>query len=49
MDVIISVHDLYKHFKLARHRRGAMGAIRNLFSREFSLVRAVDGISFEVR
>jgi ABC-2 type transport system ATP-binding protein len=49
MSIIISVHDLYKHFKIARHRRGALGAIRNLFSREYKLVRAVDGISFEVR
>ncbi len=49
MSVIISVHDLYKHFKIARHRRGALGAIRNLFSREYKLVRAVDGISFEIR
>jgi len=48
MSNIISVHNLYKHFKVARHQRGAFGAIRNLFSREYSLVRAVDGISFEI-
>jgi ABC-2 type transport system ATP-binding protein len=48
MNVIISVQDLYKHFRLARHQRGAMGAIRNLFNREYKLVRAVDGISFEI-
>ncbi len=49
MSTIIAVHDLYKHFKVARHRRGTLGAIRNLFSAEYSLVRAVDGISFEIR
>ena len=48
MSTIIAVHDLYKHFKVARHRRGTLGAIRNLFSTEYSLVRAVDGISFEI-
>jgi ABC-2 type transport system ATP-binding protein len=49
MSTIIAVHDLYKHFKVARHRRGTLGAIRNLISTEYSLVRAVDGISFEIR
>ena len=49
MSTIISVHHLYKHFKVARHHRGTFGAIRNLFSRESSLVRAVDGISFEIQ
>jgi ABC-2 type transport system ATP-binding protein len=49
MSTIISVHNLYKHFKVARHQRGAVGAIRNLFNREYLLVRAVDGISFEIR
>ena len=49
MSTIISVHNLYKHFKVARHQRGAVGAIRNLFNREYLVVRAVDGISFEIR
>jgi len=49
MSTIISVHNLYKHFKVARHQRGAVGAISNLFNREYLLVRAVDGISFEIR
>jgi ABC-2 type transport system ATP-binding protein len=49
MNTIIAVHDLYKHFKIARHQRGAFGAIKNLFSQEYTLVRAVDGISFEIQ
>jgi len=48
MDAIISVKALKKHFRLARQHRGALGAIRNLFSREYKLVRAVDGIDFQV-
>lgn len=49
MSTIISVRNLYKHFKVARHQRGTFGAIRNLFNREQILVRAVDGISFEIQ
>jgi ABC-2 type transport system ATP-binding protein len=48
MNPIISVHNLTKHFRLARHRRGALGALRNLVSHDYRLVKAVDGISFEV-
>ncbi len=46
---IITVNDLSKHFKVFKHHRGTLGAVRNLFSREFSVVRAVDQISFEVQ
>jgi ABC-2 type transport system ATP-binding protein len=49
MHPIITVSNLQKHFKLYKHRRGLSGALRNLFSRQHRLVRAVDGISFRVR
>jgi ABC-2 type transport system ATP-binding protein len=45
---IIEVSNLSKHFRVAKHHRGALGAVRNLFSREFTLVKAVDEVSFEV-
>lgn len=45
---IISVSQLHKHFRVYKHHRGALGALRNLFSREYRLVRAVDGISFRI-
>lgn len=48
MTPIITVHELRKHFKVNKHHRGGMGALRNLFTREVQLVRAVDGISFDV-
>ncbi len=48
MNPIISVHNLTKHFKVAHHRRGALGALRNLVSHDYRLVKAVDGISFEI-
>jgi ABC-2 type transport system ATP-binding protein len=45
---IITVSNLSKHFKVARHQRGTSSALRNLLAREYRLVRAVDGISFEI-
>ncbi|NIS83216.1 MAG: ATP-binding cassette domain-containing protein [Anaerolineales bacterium] len=45
---MILTRNLQKHFKVFRHRRGLWGALRNLFSREFRLIRAVDGVSFEI-
>src|SRR5881396_2619862 len=45
---IIEVHDLHKTFRVAKHHRGALGALRNLFDREYVEVRAVDGISFTI-
>lgn len=49
MQAIITVENLSKHFTLHKHHRGIFGPLRNLISRESSLVRAVDGISFEIR
>jgi len=46
---IISVRKLSKHFKVSKHHRGTMGAVRNLFSRQHTTVRAVDEISFEIQ
>jgi ABC-2 type transport system ATP-binding protein len=45
---IITVNQLSKHFKVFKHHRGTLGAVKNLFSREFSIVRAVDEIDFEI-
>jgi len=49
MSSIIAVGDLRKHFKVYRHRRGFWGALRNLATRQYALVRAVDGVSFEIQ
>ena len=49
MSSIIAVGDLRKHFKVYRHHRGFWGALRNLATRQYILVRAVDGISFEIQ
>jgi len=44
----IVAEDLSKEFRVYRHHRGAMGALRNLATREFSIVRAVDNVGFSV-
>ena len=48
MKPIISVQNLSKHFKVNKHHRGSFGTLRNLFTREFELVKAVDDLSFEI-
>jgi ABC-2 type transport system ATP-binding protein len=45
---LIEVERLEKRFRVARHHRGLIGAIRNLFEHRYHEVRAVDGISFTV-
>lgn len=45
---MIRVVDLYKEFRVLRHHRGAFGAVRNLFSRESTIVRAVSGVTFDI-
>jgi ABC-2 type transport system ATP-binding protein len=45
---IIAVSNLNKHFKVRKHHRGRMAGLRNLFTHEYRLVRAVDGVSFQI-
>ncbi len=45
---IIQVTNLQKQFKVRVHHTGRFGTVRSLFSKESTLVRAVDGISFRV-
>ncbi|HEY3342302.1 MAG TPA: ATP-binding cassette domain-containing protein [Anaerolineae bacterium] len=46
---IISVKSLNKHFQVSLRTRGLAGAVRGLFKREYRVVRAVDGISFDIQ
>ncbi len=48
LDPIISVSDLKKYFRVPRHHRGFLGALRNLAVQDTLTVKAVDGISFEI-
>lgn len=45
---LIQVSNLSKEFRVSRHHRGAWGAVKNLFTTEYRLVRAVDGVSFDI-
>jgi ABC-2 type transport system ATP-binding protein len=49
MEAIIRVASLQKQFKVYKHHRGLFGSFRNLFSWEATVVKAVDGINFEIR
>jgi ABC-2 type transport system ATP-binding protein len=49
MQPLISVVNLYKEFVVYHHHRGALGALRNLFTREHKVVKAVDGVTFGIR
>jgi ABC-2 type transport system ATP-binding protein len=46
--IAIRVDGLEKAYRVARHHRGFFGAFRNLVESEYRIVRAVDGISFDV-
>jgi len=45
---IVSVYNLTKVFRVFKRREGLIGALQNLVVREYTQVRAVDGISFEI-
>lgn len=49
MDKIISVTDLSKVFKTPKHRRGFVGSMANLISQQSIEIRAVDGVTFEIK
>ena len=47
-DPIISVRDLTKVYRSYDRREGIGGALRDLFSRRYRTLRAVDGVSFDI-
>ena len=48
MNPIIRVNSLCKYFRVRKHHRGRLAALRNLTTREYRTVKAVDNISFEI-
>lgn len=46
--ILIQVKDLRKEFKKAIKAPGLMGSVKSLFHREYEVVNAVDGVTFEV-
>jgi ABC-2 type transport system ATP-binding protein len=45
---LIHIENLNKHFKILNRHPGLGGAVRDLFSNDFRVVRAVDGISYDI-
>lgn len=48
MESVISVKSLSKSFRAFERREGVLGAMKDLFHREYKELKAVDAISFEV-
>lgn len=48
MPPIIEVKELVKEFRTFRRREGVLGALQNLFVREYLTVHAVDHVSFSI-
>jgi ABC-2 type transport system ATP-binding protein len=44
----IVLRDIAKHFRILKRREGLSGSVRDLFSRDYKIVKAVDGISFSI-
>jgi ABC-2 type transport system ATP-binding protein len=44
----IRLSDVTKHYRVLKRREGLSGSIRDLFSRNYTIVKAVDGISLSI-
>ncbi len=44
----IDVRNLRKEFRIFKHREGVLGAVKDLFRRDYHTLAAVDGITFSV-
>ncbi|BCD99969.1 ABC transporter ATP-binding protein [Marinicellulosiphila megalodicopiae] len=45
---IIKIKDLKKYYKVLNRQEGLLGALKDLFSNDYRIIKAVDGINFEV-
>ncbi len=48
-DSIIKVENITKEFKVLNHREGLGGMVKDLFSRDYHTLRAVDNVSMEIK
>ena len=48
MEAIIKLQDVTKEFKVLNRREGLKGSIKDLFSRDYKIVKAVNHISMEI-
>lgn len=49
VDSVIKVSNLRKYFKVLNRREGFWGTVKDLFSQDYFYVKAVDGISMEIK
>src|SRR5690606_13175369 len=45
---LISVENLVKEFRRPKRHKGALGGLRSLVTRQFTVTRAVDGVGFSI-
>ena len=48
MSAIIQIKNITKEFKVLNRREGLKGSLKDLFSRDYKIVRAVDNISMDI-
>ena len=48
MSHIIEIRNVTKEFKVLNRREGLKGSLRDLFSRDYKIVRAVDNVSMDI-
>lgn len=49
MEPIISIKNISKHYQVHQKEEGLKGSLKSLMKRNYKTVRAVDGISFDIR
>ena len=49
MSAIIEIKNVSKEFKVLNRREGLKGSLKDLFSRDYKIVRAVDNISMDIQ
>lgn len=48
MSAVIDIKNVTKEFKVLNHREGLAGSIKDLFSRDYKIVKAVDNITMQI-
>ena len=48
MAPIIQIQNITKEFKVLNRREGLKGSLKDLFSRDYKIVRAVDNVSMSI-
>lgn len=48
MEPIIKMEDINKEFKVVKRREGVKGSIRDLFSREYNILHAVNNVTLDI-